>query len=101
MSWGLGTLAAAQGQIKAGRLRPIAVFGPTRLADLLRSAELRGVDCLIMDTAAGLNAMTESVVKACDYVVLPQQAEPLAVRSVPHMLDTLSRFRSEGAPPRS
>jgi chromosome partitioning protein len=70
---------------------------PTRLADLLRAAELRGIDCLIMDTAAGLNAMTESVVKACDYVILPQQAEPLAVRSVPHMLETLSRFRSEGA----
>jgi chromosome partitioning protein len=41
--------------------------------------------------------MTESVVKACDHVILPQQAEPLAVRSVPHMLETLSRFRSEGA----
>ncbi|MEN3942382.1 ParA family protein [Prosthecobacter sp. SYSU 5D2] len=70
---------------------------PSRLADLLRAAELRGVDCVIMDTAAGLNAMSESVVKACDYVILPQQAEPLAVRSVPHMLETLSRFRAEGA----
>ncbi len=70
---------------------------PTRLAELLRQAELRGVDCLIIDTAAGLNGMTESVVKACDYVVLPQQAEPLAVRSVPHMLETLARFRAEGA----
>ena len=71
---------------------------PARLADILRSAELRGVDCLIMDTAAGLNGMSESVVKACDYVIIPQQAEPLAVRSVPHMLETLSRYRSEGAP---
>jgi chromosome partitioning protein len=70
---------------------------PGRLADLLRAAELRGVDCVIMDTAAGLNAMSESVVKACDYVILPQQAEPLAVRSVPHMLETLARFRAEGA----
>lgn len=70
---------------------------PSRLADLLRAAELRGVDCVLMDTAAGLNAMSESVVKACDYVILPQQAEPLAVRSVPHMLETLSRFRAEGA----
>jgi chromosome partitioning protein len=50
-----------------------------------------------MDTAAGLNGMSESVVKACDYVILPQQAEPLAVRSVPHMLETLARFRAEGA----
>ncbi|MDZ4288730.1 MAG: ParA family protein [Prosthecobacter sp.] len=71
---------------------------PSRLADLLRAAELRGVDCLIMDTAAGLNGMSEAVVKACDYVILPQQAEPLAVRSIPHMLETLSRFRAEGAP---
>ncbi|MCW0219348.1 MAG: ParA family protein [Prosthecobacter sp.] len=70
---------------------------PARLADLLRAAELKGVDCVIMDTAAGLNGMSESVVKACDYVILPQQAEPLAVRSVPHMLETLSRFRAEGA----
>lgn len=70
---------------------------PARLADLLRSAELRGIDCILMDTAAGLNGMSESVIKACDYVVLPQQAEPLAVRSVPHMLETLSRFRTEGA----
>ncbi len=70
---------------------------PTRLDELVRAAALRGVDCLILDTAAGLNAMSESVIKACDYVVLPQQSEPLAVRSVPHMLETLSRFRSEGA----
>lgn len=70
---------------------------PSRLADLLRAAELRGIDCVLMDTAAGLNGMSESVVKACDYVILPQQAEPLAVRSVPHMLETLSRFRAEGS----
>ena len=70
---------------------------PERLADLLRSAELRGVECLVVDTAAGLAGLTEAVVKACDYVVVPQQAEPLAVRSLPHLLETLARFRSEGA----
>jgi chromosome partitioning protein len=70
---------------------------PERLADLLRSAELRGADCVLMDTAAGLMGLTETVVKACDYVVIPQQAEPLAVRSIPHMLETLARFRAEGA----
>ena len=70
---------------------------PGRLADLLRGAELRGVDVVLMDTAAGMNGTTEAVVKACDFVVLPQQAEPLAIRSVPHLLETLARFRSEGA----
>lgn len=73
------------------------VDAPARLADLLRAAELRGVDCLLFDTAAGLTGLTETVVKASDYVVVPQQSEPLAVRSLPHLLETLARFRSEGA----
>lgn len=34
VSWGMGTLAAAQPQIKAERLRPLAILGPRRLADL-------------------------------------------------------------------
>lgn len=70
---------------------------PTRLADLMRAAELRGTDVLLIDTAAGLSGISEAVVKACDYVIVPQQSEPLAVRSLPHLLETLARFRSEGA----
>lgn len=34
VSWGLGTVAAAQGVIKDNRVRPLAIFGPRRLADL-------------------------------------------------------------------
>lgn len=71
---------------------------PARLRDLLRAAELRGFDCVLLDTAAGLNGLTEAVIKASDYVIIPQQAEPLAARSIPHMLETLARFRAEGAP---
>lgn len=70
---------------------------PDKLADLMRAASLRGVEVLLVDTAAGLNGLSECVVKACDYVIIPQQAEPLAVRSLPHLLETLARFRSEGA----
>lgn len=68
-----------------------------RMRDLLRSAELAGMDCVLLDTAAGLMGVTETVIKASDYVVIPQQSEPLAVRSIPHMLETLARFRAEGA----
>jgi chromosome partitioning protein len=71
---------------------------PARLRDFLRAAELRGIDIVLLDTAAGLIGLTESVVKASDYVIIPQQAEPLAARSIPHMLETLARFRAEGAP---
>lgn len=70
---------------------------PRRIRDLFRGAELRGFDCVLVDTAAGLTGVSEMVVKAADYVLIPQQSEPLAVRSVPHMLETLARFRSEGA----
>jgi chromosome partitioning protein len=68
-----------------------------RTADLLRDAELAGFDLVLLDTAAGLTGLTEQMVKASDYVLIPQQSEPLAVRSVPHMLETLARFRSQGA----
>jgi chromosome partitioning protein len=70
---------------------------PQRIRDLLRGAELEGIDCVILDTAAGLTGLTEQIVKASDFVLLPQQAEPLAVRSVPHLLETLARFRAEGS----
>lgn len=68
-----------------------------RLRDLLRAAELAGFECVMFDTAAGLTGMTELVVKNSDFALVPQQSEPLAVRSVPHLLEALARFRSEGA----
>ena len=34
VSWGLGTIAAAQGALKDKRIRPIAIYGPKRLAEL-------------------------------------------------------------------
>lgn len=70
---------------------------PQHLRDLLREAELMRYDCVMFDTAAGMTGLTEIVVKAADYVIIPQQSEPLAVRSVPHLLETLARFRAEGA----
>lgn len=71
-----------------------------RLRELLRQGELLGYDCVILDTAAGLAGLSEIVVRAADWVVIPQQAEPLAVRSVPLLLESLARFRAEGSPVR-
>jgi chromosome partitioning protein len=68
-----------------------------RITDLLRAAKLAGFQAVIIDTAAGLTGITEDIVKNVDFVVLPQQAEPLAVRSIPHMLETMARFRAEGS----
>ncbi len=68
-----------------------------RVQDLLRAAHLAGFDVVLIDTAAGLTGVTEAIIKHVDYALLPQQSEPLAIRSVPHMLETLARFRSEGS----
>jgi len=69
-----------------------------RLRELLRQCELLGYDCVILDTAAGMNSITEVAVRGADWVLVPQQAEPLAVRSIPLLLETLGRFRAEGSP---
>jgi chromosome partitioning protein len=46
-----------------------------------------------MDTAAGLFGVTADVIACCDAALIPQQSEPLGVRSVPKMLEGLHRIR--------
>jgi len=69
---------------------------PERLRDLFRQLDVLRYDCVLLDTAAGLNNVSEIVVRASEWVLVPQQAEPLAVRSIPLLLETLARFRAEG-----
>jgi len=69
---------------------------PERLGDLLRQLDLLRFDCVLLDTAAGLNGVSEIIVRGSEWVLIPQQAEPLAVRSIPLLLETLARFRAEG-----
>ncbi len=68
-----------------------------RVRELLTQLRTLDYDCVMLDTAAGLSSVTEVIVRESDWVVIPQQAEPLAVRSIPLLLETLTRFRSEGA----
>jgi chromosome partitioning protein len=74
---------------------PDAAAGKIR--DLLRQCDMLGYDLVILDTAAGLNGITEAAVRSADWALIPQQAEPLAARSVPLLLETLARFRMEGS----
>ena len=64
-----------------------------RVRTFFRMAESQGYDVCIIDTAAGLFGVTADVLSACNAVVVPQQAEPLGVRSVPKMLEALTRMR--------
>ena len=59
-----------------------------------KMVEEAGYDVCIVDTAAGLFGVTADVLSLCDAVMIPQQAEPLGVRSVPKMLEALTKMRS-------
>lgn len=59
----------------------------------LTQVEEAGYDVCIMDTAAGLFGVTKDVLVCSNAVLVPQQAEPLGIRSVPKMLEELSKLR--------
>lgn len=59
----------------------------------MRAVASRGYDVCLIDTAAGLFGVTADVIACSDAVIIPQQAEPLGVRSVPKMLEGLGRIR--------
>jgi chromosome partitioning protein len=65
----------------------------TRVRSFLRSVKAIGFDLCIMDTPAGLFGLTADIIASCDAVLVPQQAEPLGIRSVTKMLEGLNRLR--------
>ncbi len=64
-----------------------------RVRAFLRNVSARGFDLCIIDTAAGLFGVTGDVIASSDAVMIPQQAEPLGIRSVPKLLEGLNRLR--------
>lgn len=64
-----------------------------RIRAFFRSVETLGYDLCLIDTAAGLYGVTGDVIAASDALMVPQQAEPLGIRSVPKLLQGLNRLR--------
>lgn len=64
-----------------------------RIRSFLRNVSTLGYDVCLVDTAAGLFGVTGDIIASCDAVVIPQQAEPLGIRSVPKLLEGLNRLR--------
>jgi chromosome partitioning protein len=83
--------AGRGGSYEAGGTPQGANLG--RVRNFLQAAEGEGFDACIVDNAAGIFGITTDVICACDAVLIPQQAEPLGIRSVPKMLETLERLR--------
>lgn len=65
-----------------------------RVNQFFSAIEKEGFEIVIIDTAAGLFGATADVLSRCSGVIVPQQAEPLGIRSVPKMLQVLHRMRS-------
>ena len=64
-----------------------------RVRAFFRSVASQEFDLCLVDTAAGLFGVTGDIIASCDSILIPQQAEPLGIRSVPKLLEGLNRLR--------
>ncbi len=64
---------------------------------ILREVAVRRFDLVIFDTPAGLGGLTGAVLQQVDFALVPQQAEPLGLRSVPQVLEALRYLRRNGS----
>ena len=64
-----------------------------RLRAMFRELGSLNAEVCLVDTAAGLFGATADVLTSVNAVIVPQQAEPLGIRSVPKMLEALTRMR--------
>jgi len=64
-----------------------------RIKQFIEQLKPMGFDLILIDTAAGLFGVSADIIKCVDAVLVPQQSEPLGIRSVPKMLESLVRLR--------
>jgi len=64
-----------------------------RLAEALKDR----VDVLVIDTPSGVIGPTVGVLRSATHLLLPVQAEPLALRTVPQLLEALGALQETGA----
>lgn len=93
----VATKLATFSLVAAGRASEYDVGGAgghlARVRAFLRGVASCGFQLCLIDTAAGLFGVSGDVVAASDAILIPQQAEPLGIRSVPKLLEELGRLR--------
>ena len=67
-----------------------AVLGP-----FFKAAENEGFDLVIVDTPSGMHGPTEGILRSVSHVLVPQQCEPLALRSLMMTVDFLNQLQTE------
>jgi chromosome partitioning protein len=76
--------------------KPDGVDGEQALRGVLAGVERLGLDVVVIDSAAGLTGYSADALRVCDYVLIPQQAEPLGIRSIPQILQGIQELRRQG-----
>jgi chromosome partitioning protein len=86
------------GQISPTEVDPLtrAVSDGTRFQRLASEAQIDH-DILVIDTPAGLGGITAGAMRGGGRVLSPIQAEPIALRSVTHVIEMVSALKEEGA----
>lgn len=67
------------------------------LRRIVSELSTRPFDLIIFDTPAGLTGSSGDVLRLADSVLIPQQAEPLGIRSIPQMLQAIQFLRNHGS----
>lgn len=100
----LPTHAPGLSLLPRGRLDPVDVcelelmlHSPGRLEEVLDQADA-GFDITLIDTPSGLGMPTRAALRVADYVLLPLQAERLALRSVAQLLRVIEHVRATDNP---
>jgi chromosome partitioning protein len=65
------------------------------LKSFFKKAEDAAYDIVILDTPSGLHGPTEGILRNCSHVLVPQQCEPLALRSLMLTCDFLDQLQTE------
>jgi chromosome partitioning protein len=66
-----------------------------KLAPFFKTASEQGYQIVILDTPSGLHGPTEGILRSCSHVLVPQQCEPLALRSLMLTVDFLNQLQTE------
>ncbi|MEM9480130.1 MAG: ParA family protein [Verrucomicrobiota bacterium] len=67
------------------------------IRQMLQKISTRPIDVAIFDTAAGLDGCSGALLREMDFALVPQQSEPLCVRSLPFFLKGVDALRSQGS----
>ena len=68
------------------------------LVPFFNNAAQEGFDLVIIDTPSGMHGPTEGILRNSTHVLVPQQCEPLALRSLMMTVDFLNQLQTEKDP---